>query len=374
MKGELKVGMAGAPRSAGFMAGFNAVSETKVTAICDPNREALERVAERFGIEKRYQIYEEMLEDDIDIVVVATPMQLHVPMACQALERGKHVLSEVTAATDMDQCAWLVDAVRRTGGIYMMAENYCYMKANVLIKSLVEHGMFGEIYWAEGEYVHNCRSIHHDAQGRPTWRYYWQVGKNGCTYCTHSLGPVLDWFNERAVTVSCHGTGRHTDPDHLTDDSVLMLCKTESGALVKIRVDMISNRPHAMVYYSLQGTKGCYEAPRGFGDDHKIWLADRSKSREEWMSLWELEEEFMPEMWRNPPEEALRAGHGGGDYFEVREFVDAILGGQQPPVDVYRAMDFTVPGLISEQSIAQGGAVLAVPDLRERPWPVTERR
>ena len=32
----------------------------------------------------------------------------------------------------------------------------------------------------------------------------------------------------------------------------------------------------------------------------------------------------MPEIWRNPPAEALQAGHGGGDYFEVREFVDSI--------------------------------------------------
>ena len=70
-------------------------------------------------------------------------------------------------------------------------------------------------------------------------------------------------------------------------------------------------------------------------------------------------------MWRNPPEEALRAGHGGGDYFEVREFVDSIIDGTKPPIDVYETLDMTVPGLVSEASINQGGIPLPVPDFRE---------
>ncbi|MGC4046000.1 MAG: hypothetical protein QM758_19580 [Armatimonas sp.] len=39
----------------------------------------------------------------------------------------------------------------------------------------------------------------------------------------------------------------------------VLLCKLQSGKLIKIRVDMMSNRPHHMTYYALQGTKGVYE-------------------------------------------------------------------------------------------------------------------
>jgi hypothetical protein len=84
-----------------------------------------------------------------------------------------------------------------------------------------------------------------------------------------------------------------------------------------------------------------------------------------WRLLWDFEAEFMPDMWRNPPEEALRAGHGGGDYFEVREFVDSIVNDTKPPIDVYEALDMTVPGLVSEVSINRGGMPLPVPDFRE---------
>lgn len=73
----------------------------------------------------------------------------------------------------------------------------------------------------------------------------------------------------------------------------------------------------------------------------------------------------MPDMWRNPPEEALKAGHGGGDYFEIREFVDCIIKDAKPPVDVYDAMDMTVPGLLSEESIRKGGMPIPVPNFRK---------
>ncbi len=365
MSERLHVGIAGAGRGVSYAPVLRAFPETDVVALCDVDPRTLHDAAEAHGIENRFAAYEQMLDSGIDVVIVATPMHLHVRHSTAALDRGIHVLSEVTAATTLDECRWLRDAVLRSSARYMMAENYCYMKPNVLVRSLVERGFFGEVYFAEGEYVHEIRSLHHRPDGSPTWRYYDQVGKNGCTYGTHSLGPVLQWMGERVVTVSCLGTGVHTDPEHVMEDTVLMNCKTESGALVKVRVDMLSTRPAGAHYYSLQGTHGCYEAPRAPGEMHKIWLAD-SCDKVEWRSLWDFEDEFMPDDWRRRSEEALRAGHGGSDYYVARAFVDAVVQGVDPPIDVWRALDFTVPGLVSEQSIAQGGAPLPVPDFRPR--------
>ena len=60
----------------------------------------------------------------------------------------------------------------------------------------------------------------------------------------------------------------------------------------------------------------------------------------------------------------MQAGHGGGDYFEVRELVDCIVNDTRPPVDIYDALDMTVPGLVSEESINRGGVPMPVPDFR----------
>ena len=64
-------------------------------------------------------------------------------------------------------------------------------------------------------------------------------------------------------------------------------------------------------------------------------------------------------------EEAVRAGHGGGDYFEVVDFIQAILGEAPNPIDVHRAMDMTLPGLVSQRSILEHGAWLDVPNSRD---------
>ena len=77
-----------------------------------------------------------------------------------------------------------------------------------------------------------------------------------------------------------------------------MICKTTRGGLIEIRVDMLSDRPHNLSYYSLQGTKGCYEAARGLGDLPKIWLEEHS-DQAIWQPLSDFEEQYIPEIWRN---------------------------------------------------------------------------
>ncbi len=48
------------------------------------------------------------------------------------------------------------------------------------------------------------------------------------------------------------------------EDSVVMNCKLEQGGLLTLRVDMLSNRPHITVSFTLQGTKGCCESGPGY--------------------------------------------------------------------------------------------------------------
>ena len=145
-----------------------------------------------------------------------------------------------------------------------------------------------------------------------------------------------------------------------------MLAKTARGALIKIRVDMLSNRPHAMTNYQLQGTKGCYESARStqWQERNRVWLADLAPDANTWLDLTSQEAEYLPEMWRKPPREALAAGHGGGDYFEIMDFVASIVDGAPCPIGIHEAMDMTLPGLISQDSIRAGGVWLDVPDSR----------
>ncbi len=367
MQDKLKVGVVGsAGRGGSFFAPFHNHPRTCLHALCDINAEGLERQAAEQGVEHTYTDCEQMLEQaGLDVLVVGTPMPLHAPQATMALERGIHVLSEVPAAVNLEEARTLVRAARSGAAKYMMAENYCYIRSNVLVRALAHAGLFGELFFGEGEYIHELKELNEVTK----WRRRWQTGINGCTYPTHSLGPVLQWFRQRVVSVSCVGTGHHyTDPrgeQYENEDSTFMSCRLSGGGLVNIRLDMLSNRPHNLTYYSLQGTQGCYEAARGFGDENKIWLRDCHGDEMTWHPLAELEEQYLPDKWLHPPEEALAAGHWGGDWWEAAEFIEAILTDGEPPIGIDQAMDFTLPGLVSQQSIASGSVWVEVPDSRE---------
>lgn len=362
---ELKVGVVGAAgRGRGFFSAFICNPNTRLEALCDINHEGLEKTASEVGVTKTYTNYEEMLDKaGIDIVVVGTPMPLHVPQSIMALERDIHVLCEVPAAVSIDEAKELVQARNKSNAKYMMAENYCYIRSNVLVKAIAKAGLFGDMYFAEGEYTHELKGLNEITK----WRRKWQTGINGNTYPTHSLGPVYQWMGQRVVSLSCVGTGHHyKDPrgdEYEQEDGIFTWCRTDKGGLINLRLDMLSNRPHNCTYYSLQGTTGCYEATRGLGDQPKIWLNDKVDEFR-WMPLAELEEEFLPEEWLHPPKEALEAGHGGGDYWEVMDFVQAILDDREPPIGIHESMDMTLPGLVSQLSIEQNSAWLPVPDSR----------
>ena len=366
MPESVKVGIVGAcGRGASFKTACDALG-VRVRAVCDTNVERLPEAKARLGAEEMYADYNEMLSRcDLDAVILGTPMPCHAPQAIAALERGLHVLSEVPAAVSVEECRRLVEAATRSVGVYMMAENYIYTRPNTLVRELVRRGLFGTPYYAEGEYLHELKSLN---EATP-WRRRWQTGINGITYGTHSLGPVLQWMpGDRVVQVACAGSGHHyRDPRgdlYENEDSCVMLCRMRSGGLVKIRVDMLSDRPHAMTNYQLQGTDGCYESARAKGERNRIWLRSKCAGVNEWLDLADLEGEFLPADWRDASEIAQKAGHGGGDYFEVRDFLDAILGRRPPTVGIHEAMDMTLPGLISQQSIAAGGAWMDVPDSR----------
>lgn len=367
---RLKVGIVGAAgRGKSFFTPFIHNPRTQIEAICDIREEELRKTAEEIEVSGVYTDYEEMLEkSDLDIILIGTPMPLHVPQAVMALGKGIHVMSEVPGAVSIKQAKELVEACKKSSGRYMMAENYCYMRPNVLVKEIAKAGLFGEMYFAEGEYIHELKGLNEITK----WRRSWQTGINGCTYPTHSLGPILQWTGDRAVSVSCTGSGHHyQDPRgdfYENEDTTIMLCRMSRGGLVKIRLDMLSNRPHNMTYYALQGTTGCYEAARGLGDEPKIWLRSESKSdagEMEWMPLASLEERFLPERWLHPSKDVLESGHGGGDYMEIDDFVEAIVNDKPIAVGIHEAMDMTLPGLISQESISNQSAWLEVPDSRE---------
>lgn len=366
--GKLQVGIVGAAgRPRAFKEAVNDHPRAATAALCELSEERLNAAIAYFGDgPAAFLSYEDMLEKaELDAVIVGTPMHLHVAQAMLALERGLHVISEVPAGISLEQCRRLAAAAERSKGTYIMAENCNYMLPLLTVTGMVRDGLFGELYFAEGEYLHEVRALNETTP----WRRAWQTGANGITYGTHSLGPILDWMEgDRIARVSCIGSGRHyadrENRPYEMEDTCVLMGRTERGKLVRVRLDMLSNRPTAL-NYTLQGTRGCYETVRqellGAG---KVYFGSGGDNGT-WVDLAEAGKEYVPDIWRRIPKRMLGAsGHGGSDYAMMTDFLDALTNDLPSPISIHRALDMTLPGLVSQQSIERGGEWVDVPDSR----------
>ena len=382
MNSRLKVGFVG-KRGEGALQCFRVMPEAEVVAFCTRHEETVRPIVDKYDIPHAYTRYEDLLASDVDLIFVGSPLPEHVGQSIAALEAGKHVLCEIPAAATLEECWQLLEAVKASDRKYMLAENYVYMREHVLVRELVRQGFFGEVHYVEGEYVHDMKHHLYDADGEPTWHNTHLVGRKGATYATHALGPVLNWFGERVATVSCFGSGNRTAPEHVMDDSVLLICQTPSGKLIKIRNDVLTSCPPRK-YYGLQGTKGVYEGNRrtiwagngsvknynrgegeGVVDEfHQVWFADVHGKPPRFHPLMDFEQ-HLPEPMHNPPPEGHHAGHAGGDYWQVRAFLDAIINDETPPLDIYTGLEITAPGICGGISIEKGGVPVEVPNFRE---------
>src|SRR5574344_565540 len=130
-------------------------SKVKIAKVCDLNRELAEKTAAELNADVAPD-FETLLRDpSIDAVYVATPLPNHAKHCTQALRAGKHVLSEVTVLNNLLDADDLLRAEQESGKVYMLAENYCYLKAWDMVMKMVREGLFGEIYYAEGDYMMN---------------------------------------------------------------------------------------------------------------------------------------------------------------------------------------------------------------------------
>lgn len=347
-----------------------ALDAGKIVAVCDIVAEAAERTAAQLEA-TAYTDIEKFLKHGLDLVILATPDVLHAQQAALALEAGVGVVSEVPAATTVEDGRRLVQAYRKSGGFYMLLENYGYRDEIELIRRMVQAGKFGEVYFGEGEYLHDCRGLNRFADGSLTWR---GQAFAGYVYIWHSLRPLLYILDDRTTRVTAMATQKpgRLEADINIADNVVTLCQTAADRLLKIRVDIVSPRPHVMDYYALQGTLGSFEGSRrGINDVAQIWLEalepatriGKSGPSVSWRQLADFEAEFIPDRVA-ARDEAKRTGHGGSDYWTMKAWVDAFRRGESSPIDVFRALDCSLPGALALQSARQGGVPIAVPDPR----------
>jgi predicted dehydrogenase len=128
--------------------------DAEIYAVCDLNEERARQKALKYGVEKIYFDYREVLADkSIDAVSICTWNKTHAEISIAALDAGKHVLVEKPLSRTVEEALLIQEAVNRSGKILQVGFVRRYDKNVQMLRSFTEGGDFGEIYYAKASTI-----------------------------------------------------------------------------------------------------------------------------------------------------------------------------------------------------------------------------
>ena len=379
-------------RGRGVLREFLNVPGVRVTALCDVVEEKVLQakvMVEQAGQPtpalyfKGERGFEELVKrDDVDFVYIATPWEWHVPQALAAMNAGKHVGTEVPAAYTVEDCWKLVETSERTRRHCMIMENCCYDYNELLVLNMVRAGLLGELIHGECAYNHDLRGILFETKDEGLWRRRHHTLRDSNLYPTHGLGPVANYMNinrgdrfDHMVAMSSGHWSLETyrkeklaadDPRqkevYKTGDYNTAIIKTAKGRTIMLQHNVSTPRPYDRINL-IQGTKGIFRdyPSRIFIDGHE---GDHT-----WQSTDSFKAKYEHDLWRRVGETARAGGgHGGMDYIMVYRLIECMRNGMVPDIDVYDAAAWSVPGPLSEISVAKGSTPVKFPDFTRGRW------
>lgn len=393
--GVIGLGMRGseAVRRLSFIDGL------KIVAVCDKLMDRADAAVAKLqesGLQGTLKFggsesaWKQMCErEDLDLVYICTPWNLHTPMAVYAMEHGKHAATEVPAATTLDECWQLVETSEKTRKHCMMLENCCYDFFELLTLNMIRNGLFGEMVHAEGAYIHDLRSLNFSKAGYvDMWRLKENIGRNGSLYPTHGLGPVCQALDinrgdklDFLVSVSTNDFMMRSMASELAAKDEFYkpyvdkpyrgnmnntVIRTARGRSILIQHDVSTPRPYSRIHL-VSGTKAmAVKYP-----EQRIAIDEKWKTPEE---IAALTAEFQAPLVKHVGDLAKKVGgHGGMDFIMDWRLIDCLRNGLPLDQDVYDAALWSAIAPLSEKSVRKRSASVDVPDFTRGNWKTNAR-
>ena len=268
----IRVGMIGAGQIArSHCEGVNKHPGAKVVAVADLSAERTKAIKERFGIDRIYTKWEDIVADpDVDAVSIALPNVFHMPVSVAALKAGKHVMLDKPFALNRNEAKRVIHAAKKSRRVFMLGMNQRFEAGAQIIKALVEREELGEIYHAKAYWLRRA--------GAPkfgTWFCRKDMAGGGCMLdigvhildlCLHLMGnwkPVTvsgtayTKFGNRGIGEG--GWGMSEPGKHVfdVDDFATALVKFKNGASLQLDASWVLHQETSGRHnVELYGTEG----------------------------------------------------------------------------------------------------------------------
>ena len=342
-----------------------------IVALCDINPQHLSAARELIERDGRYHPHTYDTPDgwqslcerpDLDLVYVCTDWLTHTPMACYAMEHGKHVAIEVPAATTTNECWQLVDTAEKTRRHCFMLENCCYDTFHQAMITMEREGLFGTLTHLEGAYIHDLRDKYDD-DALKGWMTRLGGQHRGHPDPTHGLGPVCQLLHihrgDRLDYLVSLTPSTDAGQDVCVNNTLI---RTVKGRSILLQYDVTTPRPYSRMQ-TICGT-------RGFAQKYptRCIMLDGGDP------LTDDATDALVTRYTQPEIAAIQqSGYALGvpnimNYTMDYRLIHCLRHGLPLDMDVYDAAEWSCIAELSEQSAQGGGIPIKIPDFTRGRW------
>lgn len=196
----------------------------EVKYVCDNSNAQLNRVALKYPHLKLTQSFDEVMDDNnVDAVVLATPISTHHGLAKRALLKGKNVFVEKPLTADSESAEELVRVADMQQLVLMVGHTFKYSPPVIKIKELIDSGELGDIYYISSSRVN--LGLH-----QPDVSVIWDLAP-------HDFSIIFYWLGEEPSQVHAFGRGCVKSD---TPDVAFINLSFNSGAVAEVQLSWLS--------------------------------------------------------------------------------------------------------------------------------------
>lgn len=312
-----------------------------VKLVCDQRQDALDRARIRYPALRVTTDLDEVLGDDeIDAVLIATPISTHFPLAKAALRAGKHVFVEKPMTAAPADAVELVELADDSGLTLMVGHTFVFSPPVRKVKEIIESGDLGDVHFITSSRV-NLGLHQKDVS------VIWDLA-------THDLSILYYWLGEAADTV--YVTGRGCIVPEIPDVAFVNL-RFPSGVVadvtvawlspVKLRRTMIVGSKKMLLYDDTESVE-------------KVKLFDHGVDFKEPATFGEFQLSY-----RTGDILAPKLGTVEPLYAEAAHFLECIDASRRPITDGIAGLRVVASLQAAERSLNNGGCAqtISIPEL-----------
>jgi len=252
MKRKIQFGIVGCGRIGSRHAKFISKNRrAKLVAVCDINKSKSNKIAKEYGCKALYD-YNELLNEDIDVINVCTPSGMHADMAVKALGKSRHVLCEKPMTVNLADADRVLKAEEKSKKKFFLVKQNRYNPPVKVLKDAVYNKKLGKLTLINCNVIWNRHKAYYTED---EWKGTMKLdGGALMTQCSHFL-DLMVWIGGGIKSVYAN-MANLSHPYIETEDTGFVTLVFENGAIGSLQYTTTAYRKNREGSMTVIGTKG----------------------------------------------------------------------------------------------------------------------